>query len=141
MDIIRQNSDYALRMMGHLASSYAGGTVSVRVLAEHEGVSYQFACKILQQLHRAGLVRSSRGPAGGYQLGREPARITMLEVIEAMQGALTVNRCTAGGAGCPRQGSCRVAGKLAQLHDVASGFLAEVTLNSLVDERAEKSVG
>ena len=68
MNVLRQNSDYALRMMGNLASNYTQRAVSVRMLSQEENVSYQFACKILQELHRAGLVKSEMGAAGGYQV-------------------------------------------------------------------------
>ncbi|MBN1456281.1 MAG: Rrf2 family transcriptional regulator, partial [Sedimentisphaerales bacterium] len=62
MNIVKQNTDYALRAMIDLAGHYKGKTaVSVRELAGREDISYQFACKILQKLQRAGLVKSSMG--------------------------------------------------------------------------------
>ena len=127
MNILRKNTDYALRIMGNLAGNYGQGSVSVRMLARQEDVSYQFACKILQKLQGAGLVESAMGPAGGYQLCREPGKITMLDVIQTMQGNITVNRCTDKNDNCPRQANCPVSSKLCQLQQCVDEFLRGVT--------------
>jgi Rrf2 family protein len=132
MDILRKNTDYALRIMGNLAGNYGRGTISVRMLAKEEDVSYQFACKILQKLQGAGLVESVMGPTGGYRLSREPKRITMLDVIRAMQGDIAINRCTKGSDNCPRQSKCGVSGKLCQLQQRVEDFLVDVKLQDLL---------
>ncbi len=135
MNILRKNTDYALRIMGNLAGNYGQGAVSVRMLAREEDVSYQFACKILQKLQGAGLVESAMGPAGGYQLCREPGKITMLDVIQTMQGNITVNRCTDKDDNCPRQANCPVHIVLRRLQRNVDEFFAKVTLKDLVDSK------
>ncbi len=132
MDVLRKNTDYALRIMGNLAGNYGRGTISVRMLAKEEDVSYQFACKIVQKLQGAGLVESAMGPTGGYRLSREPRQITMLDVIRAMQGDIAINRCTKGSDNCPRQSKCGVSGKLCQLQGRVEDFLADVKLQDLL---------
>jgi len=131
MNVLRKNTDYALRMMGNLAGNYGDGSVSVRKLAQQEGVSYQFACKILQKLQGERLVASEMGPGGGYKLCRAPEQITMLDVIRAMQGNVTINHCTDGYDRCERQSKCGVSGKLCQLQQRVDEFLADVTLRDL----------
>ena len=135
MNILRKNTDYALRMMGNLTSNYGQGSVSVRMLAGQEDVSYQFACKILQKLQGAGLLESVMGPAGGYQLCRAPEQITMQDVIQAMQGDIIVNRCTGGPDGCPRQANCPVSSKLCQLQRNVDEFFVKVTLKDILDNK------
>jgi len=132
MNVLRKNTDYALRMMGNLAGQYGQNAVSVRMLAKEEDVSYQFACKILQKLQGAGLVESVMGPTGGYQLRRVPEQITMLDVVRTMQGDITVNRCTGGADGCPRQAKCPLSSKLCQLQQEMEDFLADVRLQDLL---------
>ena len=136
MNILRKNTDYALRMMGNLAGNYGQQrAVSVRMLARQEDVSYQFACKILQKLQGAGLAESAMGPAGGYRLCREPEKITMLDVIQAMQGNITVNRCTDENDNCPRQPNCPVSIVLRRLQRNVDEFFVKVTLKDLVDSK------
>ena len=139
MNIFRKNTDYALRMMGNLAGNYGQQAVSVRMLARQEDVSYQFACKILQKLQGAGLVESAMGPAGGYRLCREPEKITMLNVIRAMQGDITVNRCTNKDDNCPRQANCPVSRVLCQLQWNIDEFFAKITLKDLLDGNCTKA--
>ncbi|HUW19087.1 MAG TPA: Rrf2 family transcriptional regulator [Sedimentisphaerales bacterium] len=128
MNIIRQNTDYALRVMVNLARNYNNKAVSAQVLAGQEDISYQFACKILQQLHKAGLVDSSMGPKGGFSLSRPPGRIGLLNVIEAVQGPLKLNKCLLGADACPRRPNCPVSVKLAQLQKYIEKYLRGTTL-------------
>jgi len=74
--------------------SQADGPVPVQRLAEYHGVSRTYLAKHLQQLSRAGLVASSEGRAGGYALTRAAAEITVLEVVEAIEGDEPSFRCT-----------------------------------------------
>lgn len=115
MEIIRRNTDYALRVMVSLARCYQNGSASARTLASQEHIPYQLACKLMQKLRSVKLVESCMGPKGGFRLGRKPSKISVLEVIEAIQGPLALNRCLLSIDTCPRQRSCTVRVKLAEL--------------------------
>jgi len=131
VSLLRQNTDYALRVMVHLAHSDVNGCISARTLAKEQEISYQFACKILQQLHEAKLVDSTMGPKGGYRLSRPAAEITMRQVIEAVQGPVDLNRCMKGLVTCPRQPICPVTEKLTVLQGQIENYLEEITLAQL----------
>ena len=131
MDILRRNTDYALRLAINLASQAGDEALSTRVLAEAEDVSYQLACKLMQKLHAAGVVASDMGPKGGFRLKRAPEEISLVEIIEAIQGPLRLNRCVLNGT-CPRQGSCPVRAKIGQLQEQMDDYLRNVTLAELV---------
>lgn len=128
MDIIRRNTDYALRAMVHLARKYGGEAVSSRVLAESEDISYQLTCKLMQKLAKANLVESLMGPKGGFNLKRAPGEITLGEVVVAIQGLVSVNKCLVEGGICDRQDICPLSGKLAGLQDTLEEYLEGVTL-------------
>lgn len=136
MMVIRQNTDYAFRVMVNLAQNWPSKTVSARALAEAEKVAYQFTCKILQVLHEAKLLESTMGPRGGYRLSRAPEEITMLDVIRAVQGPISVNRCMLGRDNCPRMAYCFVTDKMAELQNWMESFLKGVTLQELVQRQA-----
>lgn len=91
---ISRKIEYGLRAMLFLASQAPGSVVPFREIAQAMNVPKEFLAKILKTLARTGLVRSTRGVHGGYALGRRPAEISFLDVIEAVEGPVTVNVCT-----------------------------------------------
>ncbi len=135
MDILRRNTDYALRLAVHLAKHHGDGAVATRVLAEDEDVSYQLACKLMQKLNKAGLVQSDMGPKGGFRLSRSPEEVAILDVIQAVQGPLRLNRCLLNDSVCSRQATCPVRAKMQELQDQMDGYLGGVTLAELVRNR------
>ena len=134
MNVIRQETDYALRLMALLAgrNDEQARSVSTRVLAEKSDVSYEFACKILQKLHEAGLIESIMGPKGGYQLKKSASDITLLEVISAVQGPLSVNDCMCG---CERKEKCPLSDKMAVMQKQMDDYLQKITLAEAIKER------
>lgn len=138
MNVLRQNTDYAIRVMANMANRYNKEPVSARVLSKQDDISYQFACKILQQLNKAGLVVSSMGPKGGFRLSSPPSRINLLEVIEAIQGPLSLNSCLLGEDVCSRQASCSVTDKLKELQIYIDNYLRKITLEELLHNKKSK---
>jgi Rrf2 family protein len=135
MDILRRNTDYALRLAVNLAKRYGDGSLSTRTLAGDEDVSYQLACKLMQKLHAAGLVESNMGPKGGFQLSKAPEKVPVLAVIEAIQGPLRLNRCLLGDGACVRQDTCPIREKIGLLQDRMDEYLTSVTLDELAKTR------
>jgi len=136
MDILRRNTDYALRLMVGLARHQGNTTsVSTRLLAEEQDVSYQLACKLMQQLHDAKLVASAMGPKGGFRLNRSPDQISLLDIIEVVQGPLSLNRCLPKAGACPRARVCPMRGRIRELQDHMGEYLGGVTLGELASDR------
>lgn len=84
--------DYALRAMAQLAAESSGGPVAATRLAEQQAIPLKFLHGVLADLKRARLVRSTRGPDGGYELGRPAAEITIADVFRAVDGPLVTVR-------------------------------------------------
>ncbi|OXU15470.1 RrF2 family transcriptional regulator [Sedimentisphaera salicampi] len=133
MDVIRRNTDYALRIMVNLASNYMKGSKTSRQLSQEEEVSGQLTSKLLQTLKRAGFVKSTMGAKGGFELAKPPSEIAMLEVVAAVQGPITLNRCVLGKDKCPRQGSCPMTAKLNSLQQTIEASLRDVSMEDLAE--------
>lgn len=132
MDIIRRNTDYALRAMVNLANHWEKEPVSARQIACDEGISYQLTCKLMQKLHKAGLVESCMGPKGGFVLSTEPAKINLFQIIKAIQGPLEVNRCLLDIDICPRKPKCSLTGKLIKLQNYIEDYFDGITLEEVL---------
>ena len=131
MDVVRRNTDYAARLMVHLAKHYGNGPISTRAAAAEEQVPYQLACKLMQKLNNAKLVTSCMGPKGGFVLVAEPSKISLLEVVEAIQGPISINRCILDKNVCSRSKICAVREKLADIQENMTKELAAITLEQL----------
>jgi len=103
---ITRASDYAVRVMIHLAGLPAGSMVQQAELSQATDVSGHFLSKVLQQMVRAGLIRSQRGSGGGFALAVSPAAVSLLDVVEAIEGAVQLNQCIHEGPSCERKEWC-----------------------------------
>ncbi len=103
---ITRASDYAVRVMIHLAGLPPRSTVRQSELSKATGVSGHFLSKVLQQLVRARLIRSQRGSGGGYALAVAANGVSVLDVVQAMEGAVRLNQCIDEGPSCERKSWC-----------------------------------
>ena len=104
---IPRKIEYALRAMIHLADN-VDGVARGSEIASHEHIPKYYLEKVIRDLMRGGLVRARRGPGGGYQLARPPETISFRDVIEAVEGPITLNECVDGSSSCALQPTCRM---------------------------------
>lgn len=104
---VRRKADYAVRCILYLSED-PNRTASVDEISGAMLVPKSFLAKILQQLMKAGIVNSSRGIKGGFQLTRKPKDINLLEVIEAIQGPSAANICAIDNKACRLSSTCSV---------------------------------
>lgn len=141
MEITRR-TDYGIRILLELARRGGGAPLSVRVIAAAQEVPYAFARSIQGDLVAAGLVLSKRGAAGGIVLARRAAEISLLEVVEAIQGRVSVSVCSKDPGWCSRMGGCSVHRVWCEADRLVSAHLASQDLASLASaEEREERVG
>lgn len=105
MQITRQ-ADYALRAMLYLAQLEPTQRAATSQIADEQHIPPSFLAKIISQLSIAGLIHTSRGARGGVSLARSPEDISILEVVEAIDGPIALNECTHSSGACPFGESC-----------------------------------
>lgn len=105
---LTMTGEYAVRAMMHLATLPPDTTVQIADIAREWDVPEVFLRKIITQLSRKGLIASYRGKGGGVALGREAGTITLLDVIECMEGPLALNACLTNPGICHRIPFCAV---------------------------------
>ena len=105
MQITRQ-ADYAVRAVLHLARMGNDQRAATSAVAQKQRIPPSFLAKIISQLSIAGLLHTSRGARGGVSLAREPKDITLLEVVEAIDGPIQLNECAGENGVCSFQDGC-----------------------------------
>jgi Rrf2 family iron-sulfur cluster assembly transcriptional regulator len=128
---LTRKADYAIRGMVYLAMQPGRSLSSLGEIAADVDVSLTLLAKIFQQLGRHGLVSSSRGTSGGFLLGRAPEKITLLEIVEAVEGPIIMNRCLVDQGSCNRDGFCTVHPVWKEVQDKMKDILSHVTLKDL----------
>ena len=105
MQITRQ-ADYAVRAVRYLANLGSDQRAATSTVAEKMSIPPSFLAKIISQLSIAGLLHTSRGARGGVSLAREPKDISLLDVVEAIDGPILLNECVGDPGKCSLQSNC-----------------------------------
>jgi Rrf2 family protein len=131
---LTRKTEYGLIAICHLAQVGQKKVVSARDIAEHQAVPLPLLMNVLKRLNRVGYVSSVRGAHGGYTLAADPERLTLADVIDAVEGPVHLVRCvnTSGkGRKCDRTSRCVIRSSVAKVHDGLRKFLGAVTIADL----------
>jgi Rrf2 family protein len=107
MQITRQ-ADYAVRAVHYLTKIGSERRAATSQIAEEQRIPPSFLAKIVSQLSVAGLLQTSRGARGGVSLARSPENITLLEVVEAIDGPILLNECVGDASSCVFGDDCPI---------------------------------
>ena len=135
---LSKKADYALMAMKHLANRSDTSSSSAREIAEQYDIPVELMAKVLQRLARRNLLVSHQGTRGGYRLSRAAAAISVADIIQAIDGPLTVTACSTDAENCDQYGKCSVRDPLWRIKDrilsaLATCSLQEVAADTLPD--------
>lgn len=130
MELTRKG-EYAIRGIVYLATRPDDQVCLLSDIAAAVDVPPTFLAKIFQQFSKIGLVKSYRGTGGGFILGRAADKITLLEVVEAVEGPIIPNRCVINKGDCPRDATCNVHPVWIDVQSQVREILGKVTLQNL----------
>ena len=136
--IYSRSAEYAIRAFMHLATVPPGKYAMVKHIAEQSDIPTHFLAKILQQLARKGFLRSSKGPTGGFSLRRPAAEITIIELVESIDGLADYQRCPGGMTECNDDQPCGLHDSWKLLRDRIIEYLERTTIADLSDARDQK---
>jgi Rrf2 family iron-sulfur cluster assembly transcriptional regulator len=124
---ITQEADYAFRIIRTLGCCEAEKMGS-SFISEDAGIPHRFTFKILRKLTHAGITKSIRGKGGGYKLGKELSEITLLDIVEIIDGPVRINKCLEPDYDCTMhsKGDCSLHFKIAEISEKIRSELAAV---------------
>jgi len=127
-------SRYGLRAVLELALEYGNGPIQIRTIADREDISSKYLEQLMSTMKSYGLVRSVRGPKGGYLLGKAPSEIKLSDVFAALEGPMVTTECVEHPEFCVRCTDCATRQVWAQLQSAVLSVLDSQTLQDLVDK-------
>lgn len=133
---LSKKTDYALMAMLHLAGREDRGAASARDIAEQYDIPLELLAKVLQQLMRKGFLRSQHGTRGGYSLARPASAVSVADIVEAMDGPLSITQCGVS-EDCDQFSKCNVRHPLWRVRERIISALAGCTLAEMVSAQHE----
>jgi FeS assembly SUF system regulator len=136
---LSKKADYALMAMKHLAvkteaSASSQSSTSAREIAEQYDIPIELMAKVLQRLARSGLLTSHQGTRGGYTLSKATASISVADIIQAIDGPLTVTACSTDDEQCDQFTKCNVRDPLWRIKDRILAALAQCSLAEITTD-------
>ena len=128
---LSKKADYALIAMKHLALRGDRGSSSAREIAGLYDIPIELMAKVLQRLVRRGLLASHQGTRGGYKLAKPPLQMTVADVIQAIEGPVTVTACSTDDGQCEQFSKCNVRDPLYRVRERILAALGECTIAEL----------
>ena len=127
---------YAIMAMIDIGQNSQGNPVSLSEIADRQDISQEYLEQLFSKLRRCGLVESSRGPGGGYKLARNASEIAVSDIIQAVDEALKVTRCSGDAVeGCVKGQPCSAHDLWSSLGRQMMHFLGSITLEDVCEKR------
>ena len=128
---------YGLRAMIEIARHSHKGPVKRKDITESQGISKAYLENILITLKNRNLIQTVRGANGGFTLNREPSKITMYDIVSALEGSLAPVGCLEKKSDCDRTSDCVARWAWGRLYEAHVGALKGMTLQDLLDKAAK----
>jgi len=136
--IYSRSVEYGLRALTHLAALPRGAQKMVREIAAEEDAPLFYLAKTLQQLARRGILHSVKGPSGGFSLSRPPRKISLMDVVDALDGSDGFERCAVGLPECDDETPCPLHDIYKPVRQAVIRYMTRTTLADLADELQRK---
>lgn len=133
---LSKSTDYGIRILAHLAADARKQTHNAREVAGDLHLPVPMVSKVMKALARAGVLESHRGPGGGFSLAHRPDRLSVADMIAALEGPVALTECQFARSLCQHEGSCSVQEPWGVINRSVRNTLATITLSDLIDPNA-----
>jgi len=130
---------YGIRLMLDIALNCEEGPVSIKVISKRQGITEKYLWHLINPLKSAGLIESIRGAKGGYVLAKPLSRITVKEIVRALEGPLTLVKCVDQPEVCAKARECVARDVWSEVADKISDTLEAMTLQDIVEKHNSKA--
>jgi Rrf2 family protein len=137
---LSKKADYGLIALSYMAAPGQRAIVSTREMAEQHDIPVELLAKVLQRLARRGVLTSVQGINGGYRLARDPQAISVADVVEAIDGPLTLTACSDTTDSCDQFAKCNIRDPLHRIRERIAAALATCSVAELAAERPAAAV-
>ncbi|CDZ25009.1 hypothetical protein CCDG5_1914 [[Clostridium] cellulosi] len=133
---ITQEGDYALRVVLYLYRYGMGKRIEAKAISSHENVPQRFLLKLLRKLAAAGIIESYKGYGGGYAITRPPETVSILDVLEAIEGPVIINKCLGDESACNagRAKTCQMHKALESVQNKLIKELSAINFKKLLNQ-------
>ncbi len=129
---------YGLRAVLELAENYGDGPLQLKCIAEHQDISVKYLEQIMAVLKSMGIVRSVRGPSGGYVLAKKPSEIKLSDCFICLEGSIVTTECVEDCNFCPRTKQCTTRDLWSELQRAVMSVLQSKTLQDILDANKKR---
>ncbi|MEW6116991.1 MAG: Rrf2 family transcriptional regulator [Nitrospirota bacterium] len=129
---------YGVRAMYEIARGFPDTPVTIKEISERQDVSVAYLEQILNKLRKAGIIKSIKGPGGGYLLSASPDKISIAAILNELEGPVAITSCLEPGEGCVRADKCVTHLLWKALGEQIEAFLNTITLKHLVSGEVYK---
>ena len=136
--IFSKKCEYGLQAILYIAAHPPGETIPAEKISQALKIPREFVSKILQDLRASGLICSQKGKSGGFSLGKDPSKIKLIDIVEALDWLEMFNSCVLGFPECSPDAPCPVHNKWGTLRDQAYEMLKAETLDKLKEKTLHK---
>ncbi|MGN0814559.1 MAG: RrF2 family transcriptional regulator [Candidatus Coproplasma sp.] len=133
--VVSTKGRYALRMIVDLAGHMGDNYVTLKDVAERQGISKKYLEQIVAALNKGDILQANRGFSGGYKLKKSPDKLTVGEILRQTEGNLAPTACTAGGT-CERSAECATIFVWQGLDKVINEYLDNITVQDILDRQS-----
>ena len=133
---------YGVRAVFEIARHSGNGPISIKEIAERQGISFSYLEQILHKLGKAGLIESVRGPAGGYLLARKPSELTIGDIVRVLEGPIALSHCLEPGesADCYQADDCVARMVWAKVGAKIEEALDSISFDDLLQRNRKESI-